>query len=170
MSPGAIAYIPPPAIIATAGPTIQVVAPPHASTPVQIYPVVAPGAIIGYHISIAIPSNPSPNEFLSPDQNNFTTVEASTQVLMPRSGTLKNLTVLPGTSSARTAPTTVTVRKNGADTLLAVSIPAGSVAVVINAVDTVSFIAGVDKLSVRLDTNAGSGGLAGGFSCTMEYA
>ncbi len=125
------------------------------------------GSVITYHVSSPIPSLPTPNEFLSPEDNGTNSIESRTQQVMPRAGTMKNLTVFVAFNS-RSDSSVVTVRKNGVDTLLSVTILTLSTAIVVNAVDTVAFAA-TDRLSVRIDTNAGAGNLGPGFSCTMEY-
>lgn len=133
---------------------------------VQLFPVSAPGALILYHAEPTFGGGGG-ILFLRPEGADLS-IEVRTQQVMPRAGTMKNLTVLPG-SNTRTMPTPLTIRKNFVDTLLSVIIPAGSVAVVVDAVNTVSFVAG-DKLTVQLDFSLGAGVLGLGFSCTMEYA
>jgi len=123
------------------------------------------GALILYHADVGFGGGGG-ILFLRPEGADLS-IEVRTQQVMPRAGTMKNLTVIPG-SNTRIAPTPITVRKNFVDTPLTVTIPAGSTVVAVDAVNTVAFAA-ADILTVKLDFSLGAGVLGFGFSCTMEY-
>lgn len=61
----------------------------------------------------------------------------------------------------------VTVRKNGVDTSLSITIPAGGTGVRSDTITSVSFAAG-DSLSVEFDAST-SNGVLGGVAVTMAY-
>jgi len=124
------------------------------------------GALILYHVEPGFGGGGG-LVFLRPEGAEAL-IEVRTQQIMPRAGTMKNLTVIPG-SNTRTMPTPLTVRKNFVDTPLTVTIPAGSTAVVVDTADLVAFVA-TDILTVKLDFSLGAGVLGFGFSCAMEYA
>lgn len=83
----------------------------------------------------------------------YTTTEATQQFPMPRDGVVKSIRVIPNLNSC-TGAGTVTLRKNGVDTAVVLSIPASSLAVVTNAT-TISFVAN-DVLTWRANCASGS--------------
>jgi hypothetical protein len=86
----------------------------------------------------------------------YTTTEATQQFPMPRDGVVKSIRVIPTVNSC-TGAGTVTLRKNGVDTAVVLSVPASSLAVVTNAT-TISFVAN-DVLTWK--ANCASGGFFG---------
>lgn len=94
------------------------------------------------------------------------TSQSESQVQWPatRAGTVKNVRLINNNSASTcgVGPTVFTLRKNGADTTISMSVPQGSSAQVTSA-NTVSFVAG-DLLSWR-----GSCGNAGSVDVTIYF-
>jgi hypothetical protein len=73
---------------------------------------------------------------------------------LPFSGTAKNYYFITSTTQSGTGSLVLTIRKNGADTSIVITIAAGSAAGTFsNTSDTVSFTAG-DTLAVKVTNNA----------------
>ena len=87
----------------------------------------------------------------------FSATETQVQLLITRAATLQNLTV-KANSNTRADATTVTVRKNNANTAITVSITAGSTALFQDLVNTVAVVAG-DLVSIQFVTGAGGGNI-----------
>lgn len=99
------------------------------------------------------------------------TNESSSTVIIPHAMSLKNMYLMHySTNQPASGAQVITVRKNGADTSLAITIAAGAVTSSTpysNTAHTVSFVAG-DKLSIRRVNNAtASGGVFNGISFSM---
>lgn len=97
--------------------------------------------------------------------------ESSSTVIIPHAMSLKNMYLMHySTNQPASAAQVITVRKNGADTSLAITIAAGAVTSSTpysNTTHTVSFVAG-DKLSIRRVNNATApGGVFNGISFSM---
>jgi hypothetical protein len=98
--------------------------------------------------------------------------ESTSTVIIPHAMTLTNMYLLhySGTQPA-SGSQVITIRKNGVDTLLAITIAAGAVTSATpysNTSNPVSFVAG-DRLSIRRVNNAaGSGGAFNGLSFTIS--
>lgn len=89
----------------------------------------------------------------------FTTnsAEASRQIIIPISGTIRNLYVLTSTTQSAGGSQVCTVRKNAADTTMVATIAANAAAgTFTDTTNTVSVAAG-DKLSLKVQNNAASG-------------
>ena len=81
--------------------------------------------------------------------------ESDVQLVITSSGTLQNLSVQP-VINTRGDDTVATVRLNGADTAITVTIPAGSTSFIQDLANTVAVVAG-DLVSIQFVTG-GSGG------------
>jgi len=97
--------------------------------------------------------------------------ESSSTVIIPHAMSLKNMYLMHySTNQPASGAQVITVRKNGADTSLAITIAAGAVTSSTpysNTAHTISFVAG-DKLSIRRVNNAtASGGVFNGISFSM---
>ena len=89
----------------------------------------------------------------------FTTnsAEASRQIIIPISGTIRNLYVLTSTTQSSGGSQVCTVRKNTADTTMVATIAANAAAgTFTDTTNTVSVAAG-DKLSLKVQNNAATG-------------
>lgn len=89
----------------------------------------------------------------------FTTnsVETSRQIIVPISGTIKNLYVLTSTTQSSAGSQVCTLRKNGVNTAITTTIGANAVAGTFSdTTNSVSVSAG-DKLSLQVQNNAGTG-------------
>lgn len=104
--------------------------------------------------------------FIGSGNTAFSSTENQVEIVITRSGTLQNLSVLP-ISNTRADATTVTVRKNNADTAIKVIIPAGSTAFQQDTVDTVSVVAG-DQVSIEISTGGGGGNIS--LAASVEIA
>lgn len=93
--------------------------------------------------------------------------ESLAQSPMPRAGTIANLFVDPQGSTAPLSSTTFTVRKNGVDTALTVTIGAGSSALQSDTTHSVSFAAGD---LIDLEVTSDSTPAAVGFSTSLTIA
>lgn len=98
--------------------------------------------------------------------------ESTATMIIPFNCVLSNMYVMHyNTTQPATGSQVFTVRKNGVDTTLAITIPAGSVPTTTpysNTANTVSFSAG-DKLSIRRTNNAsGIGGAVNGISLKLS--
>lgn len=89
-----------------------------------------------------------------------TSAENATQSVMPRDGSIHRLYMKPITNSVN-GDTTVLLRKNGADTALTITIPAGSVSIQSDISHVVNFVAG-DLLCWAVTTGGTSGTISGG--------
>jgi hypothetical protein len=104
---------------------------------------------------------------------NFTNIagsaaEATRRLPMPNACTLSNFYLLTSTNQSATGSLVLTIRKNGADTALVITVASGSVAgTYSNTINNATFVAG-DLMAIRFNNNAnaGSAGL-GAFSCLM---
>jgi hypothetical protein len=97
------------------------------------------------------------------------TTEAPRRMPMPSACTLSNFYLLTATNQPATGSMVLTIRKNGADTALVLTIAAGSVAgTYSNTSNSATFAAG-DLMAIRFNNNASaaSAGL-GAFSCLMN--
>ena len=94
--------------------------------------------------------------------------EAPRRLPMPTACTLSNFYFLMSSNQPGTGSLVLTIRKNGADTALVITVAAGSVAGnYANTSNTATFAAG-DLMSIRFNNNAsGSSGGIGAFSCLM---
>lgn len=97
--------------------------------------------------------------------------ESSSTVIIPHAMSLKNMYLMHySTNQPASGAQVITVRKNGADTSLAITIAAGAVTSATpysNTAHTISFVAG-DKLSIRRVNNATApGGVFNGISFSM---
>ena len=113
---------------------------------------------------------------LSPGQITFanfsntagSTTEANRRLPIPTACTLNNFYFNMITSQPASGSLVLTIRKNGADTALVITVAAGSVSgVYSNTANSVTFVAG-DLMAIRFNNNAtaSSGGL-GAWSCVM---
>lgn len=94
---------------------------------------------------------------------NIDAAESQIQWPATRAGTVKNARLIThNTNTCATGPTVFTLRKNGVDTAISMSVPSSSFAQVTDA-DTVAFVAG-DLLSWR-----GSCGAAGGTNVVIYF-
>src|SRR3990170_1358467 len=89
----------------------------------------------------------------------FSTTEEEVEFIMTRAGIIKFLTE-KAEENTRVNATTVTLRKNGVDTLLALTIPAspGGTVLVQNTTDVVNVVAG-DRIAVKFVAPVGGGSL-----------
>jgi hypothetical protein len=85
--------------------------------------------------------------------NTTTTTETPLQFPLPRDGVVKSVKLLPSNNSC-TVTSTVTLRKNGVDTSVVLTMPASSTALQTSS-NTVSFVAG-DVLTWRTICTTGS--------------
>lgn len=94
--------------------------------------------------------------------------EAPRRLPMPTACTLSNFYFLMSSNQPATGSLVLTIRKNGADTALVITVAAGSVAGnYANTSNTATFAAG-DLMAIRFNNNAsGSSGGIGAFSCLM---
>jgi hypothetical protein len=84
------------------------------------------------------------------------TTESQRQMVMPAAFTIKNLFVVTNTAQPNDGPLVFTVRKNGVDTTLTVTVAANAAAsTVSDTTHTVSFAAG-DLLSMKIVNNSSS--------------
>jgi hypothetical protein len=94
--------------------------------------------------------------------------EATRRLPMPTACTLSNFYFLMSTSQPASGSLVLTIRKNGVDTALVITVIPNSLAgVYTNTTNSVSFVAG-DLMSIRFNNNAtGASGGIGAFSCLM---
>jgi hypothetical protein len=94
--------------------------------------------------------------------------EATRRLPMPTACTLSNFYFLMSTNQPASGSLVLTMRKNGADTSLIITVAAGSAAgTYSNTVNNATFVAG-DLMSIRFNNNAtGASGGIGAFSCLM---
>jgi microcystin-dependent protein len=99
--------------------------------------------------------------------NSATATEADHQVAVTRTGTAKNLTIVTRAAQSGTGSLVATVRKNGVDTAVTLTISAGAAAGTFSdTTHTVSFTQ-LDLLSVKLVNNATAVGP--GLNFSVEY-
>ena len=104
-------------------------------------------------------------EFFQTNSSPPTPVEADAQVLAPRAGNLKRLVISPLTNDLD-AGCVVTVRINGVDTLMTVTVPTLSTAIEVDTRDVA--VAANDLISIR-GVAAGAAGSVDA-RCTLEVA
>ena len=110
--------------------------------------------------------NQNQTRFLGFGGAEFSASEPDVEILWTRAGICRNLYVRAFVNGRPNA-TPVTVRRNGANTILLVSIPAGSTALVTDLVNSFAVVAG-DRLSVGVVTGATAGAL-GQVKVSMEF-
>jgi hypothetical protein len=88
----------------------------------------------------------------------FSATRAEVEFIMTRAGTLRRLTHQANVNGRPNA-TSVTAMKNGVATALALSVPAGSTALIQDLVNTVSVVAG-DRIAIRYVAGAGAGSMS----------
>lgn len=104
--------------------------------------------------TVVAPQSPATGNIYNPILINGSSANSSAtelQIPMPRDGVVKNVRLTPN-SNLVTAACTLTLRKNAADTAIALTVPASSTAIVTTAT-TVSFVAG-DVLSWKMNCGA----------------
>jgi hypothetical protein len=103
--------------------------------------------------------------FVSPTSG-FASGEAGTETLVKTSGTVKNMACYVS-ANARTTNTVITLRKNGADTALALTIPAGTTGLIENVVNTVAVAAG-DLINWKIVAGSGTESMTTDISLEIE--
>lgn len=97
------------------------------------------------------------------------TPESSSQVAMPAAGTLSNFFLTSAAAQSSTGSLVLTLRKNGASTALAVTIPAsGAAGTYSDTTHTVSVSAG-DLLDIQITNNATSSSTIVGFTMVLTW-
>jgi hypothetical protein len=91
--------------------------------------------------------------------------ELRASMIIPRSGTLKNLYAIPNKTTNAGSNSVMTIRVNGTDTDLTVTIPENSSSVASNLVNTVNVSAG-DRLTVHFEETNGT---ASGANITASF-
>jgi hypothetical protein len=102
--------------------------------------------------------------YMGPDRANI--IEANISAPFPRSGTVRGFRLKVGTTNIN-GPTVFTLRKNGADTSIQLTYPAGATGTQTDS-DTVSFAAG-DEFSIQVDAPGASAGYINDITVSFEY-
>ena len=107
--------------------------------------------------NVAVTIGTSTTSFISFCAFTTNSAEASRQIIIPISGTIRNLYVLTSTTQSANNSQVCTVRKNGANTAVTVTIAASAAAGTFSdTTNTVSVAAG-DRLALQVQNNAASG-------------
>ncbi len=115
------------------------------------------GSILAPVLSFPTSIAGTTTEYAAPFLIDTDATEALRQVVMPRAATLRNLRVLVAGTQPSDGTLVLTVRKNGVDTALTVTVPAGGTAgQYADTVNAATFAQG-DVVSISVTNNASSG-------------